>query len=156
MYLVYQQDVRYSFNVNAGVSSSQVAATQGATPFSTSYKYAVGAYCTYLGELYRCITAITTAGAWSAAKWTKITQYSASSTYAVNAECLRDGYLYKCTTAISQAEAWNPAHWTLSTLTGLISEEPVYIKAKYNTTTRTATLVGNTSSPSYLIRSGLA
>lgn len=155
-YIVYQQDVRYSFNINSGVSSSQVAATNGATVYNTSYKYAVGAYCTYLGELYKCKTAITTAGAWNASQWTKITQYSASSTYAVNTECLHEGYLYKCTTAISQAEAWNPAHWTLSTLTGLISQEPVYIKAKYNTTTRTATLVGNTSSPSYLVRSGLA
>ena len=72
----YSSVNEYSFNINSGVSSNQVAATQGASPFSTSYKYAVGAYCTYLGELYRCITAITTAGAWSAAKWTKITQYS--------------------------------------------------------------------------------
>ena len=156
MYLVYQQDARYSFNLNSGVASSQVAATQGATVYSTSYKYAVGSYCTYAGELYKCKTAITTAGAWDASKWTKITAYSSTSTYAVNDECIHSGYVWKCTTAIgSGGEAWNAAHWTYTTMTGMISSYPVYIKAKYNKTTHLATLVGDTTSTSYLVRSSI-
>ena len=156
MYLVYQQDARYSFNLNSGVASSQVAATNGATVYNTSYKYAVGAYCTYLGELYKCKTAITTAGAWNASQWTKISDYSSTSAYAVNAECIHSGYVWKCTAAIgSGGEAWNSAHWTLTTMTGMISSYPVYIKAKYNKTTHLATLVGDTSSTSYLVRSSI-
>ena len=156
VFLVYQQDARYSFNLNAGVSSNQVAATQGATVYSTSYKYAVGSYCTYAGELYKCKTAITTAGAWDASKWTKISQYSSTTAYAVNAECIHSGYVWKCTTAIgSGGEAWNASHWALTTLTGMISSYPVYIKAKYNKTTHLATLVADTTSNSYLVRSSI-
>lgn len=156
VFLVYQQDARYSFNLDAGVSSNQVAATQGATVYSTSYKYAVGSYCTYAGELYKCKTAITTAGAWNASKWTKISSYSSTTAYAVNAECIHSGYVWKCTTAIgSGGEAWNASHWALTTLTGMVSSFPVYIKAKYNKTTHLATLVADTTSPSYLVRSSI-
>lgn len=156
MYLVYQQDARYSFNLNSGVSSSSVAAGNGATVFNTSYKYAVGAYCTYAGELYRCITAITTAGAWNASQWTKISFYSSTAAYAVNDECIHSGYVWKCTTAIgSGGEAWNAAHWTYATMTGMISSYPVYIKAKYNKTTHLATFQNDTTSTSYLVRSGI-
>lgn len=44
--------------------------TSLAPAYSTSATYAVGAYVTYNGGLYRCITAITAAESWTAAHWT--------------------------------------------------------------------------------------
>ena len=43
-----------------------------APEFSTASTYAVGDFCIYKDVLYRCTTAITTAGAWSASKWTAV------------------------------------------------------------------------------------
>lgn len=37
--------------------------------FSVSSTYAVGDYCIYNNKLYRCTTAISTAGAWDSSKW---------------------------------------------------------------------------------------
>ena len=54
---------------NAKLASSFV--TPGtAAAYSSSATYAVGDYCFHDGSLYRCITAITTAEAWTAAHWT--------------------------------------------------------------------------------------
>lgn len=44
-----------------------------AAEYSASATYAVGDYCIYDGQLYRCTTAITTAEAWTAAHWTMVT-----------------------------------------------------------------------------------
>ena len=41
--------------------------------YSTSGTYAVGDYVTYDGKLYRCVTAIDTAEAWTVAHWTEVT-----------------------------------------------------------------------------------
>ena len=108
-----------------------------ATKFSTSKTYAVGEYCIYDGQLYRCKTAITTAGTWVANRWDAVTvgerltidetdisklkvdlaaAYSASSTYAIGDYCLYDGQLYRCTTAITTAEAWNAIRWTATSV----------------------------------------
>lgn len=43
-----------------------------AAAFSLSSTYAVGDYCTYEGRLYKCTTAVTTAGAWNAANWSAV------------------------------------------------------------------------------------
>lgn len=43
-----------------------------ADAYSTSATYAVGDYCIYNSQLYRCTTAITTAEAWTAAHWTAV------------------------------------------------------------------------------------
>ena len=54
---------------NAKLASSFV--TPGtASAYSSSATYAVGDYCFHNGSLYRCITAITTAEAWTAEHWT--------------------------------------------------------------------------------------
>lgn len=45
---------------------------QIADDFSTSKTYAIGDYAIYAKKLYRCITAITTAGSWDSSKWTEI------------------------------------------------------------------------------------
>ena len=44
-----------------------------APDFSTSATYEVNELCVYDNELYRCTTAITTAGAWDSSKWTVAT-----------------------------------------------------------------------------------
>lgn len=41
--------------------------------YSTSGTYAVGDYVAYDGKLYRCVTAIDTAEAWTVAHWTEVT-----------------------------------------------------------------------------------
>lgn len=43
-----------------------------ADEYSSSSTYAVGDYCIYNGQFYRCTTAITTAEAWTAAHWTSV------------------------------------------------------------------------------------
>lgn len=43
-----------------------------APTYSSSNTYAVGDYVMYNAQLYRCITAITTAEAWTAAHWTQV------------------------------------------------------------------------------------
>jgi hypothetical protein len=45
---------------------------QIADDFSASKTYAIGDYAVYNKKLYRCITKITTAGAWDSAKWVEI------------------------------------------------------------------------------------
>lgn len=42
-----------------------------ADEFDSTSTYAVGDYCTYAGKLYKCTTAITTAGAWDSNNWTE-------------------------------------------------------------------------------------
>lgn len=46
--------------------------TNIADAYSTSATYAVGDYCIYNSQLYRCTTAITTAEAWTASHWTAV------------------------------------------------------------------------------------
>ena len=41
--------------------------------FSTGSTYTVGDFVIYTGKLYRCTTAVTVAGAWSASKWVQTT-----------------------------------------------------------------------------------
>jgi hypothetical protein len=43
-----------------------------ATTFSASSTYAVGDYVTHEGLLYKCTTAVSTAGAWNAANWSAV------------------------------------------------------------------------------------
>ena len=44
-----------------------------ADEYSASATYAVGEYCRYGGDFWRCTTAITTAEAWDSTHWTKTT-----------------------------------------------------------------------------------
>lgn len=43
----------------------------GNTPYSADSTYALGAYCSQSGVMYKCTTAITVAEAWNAAHWTE-------------------------------------------------------------------------------------
>lgn len=51
---------------------TELSMVQIADDFSTAKRYAIGDYAVYERKLYRCITEITTAGAWDSAKWTEI------------------------------------------------------------------------------------
>ncbi len=50
-----------------------MAAEAIADAFSTSATYDEGDYVMREGSMYRCISPITTAGAWDASKWTQVT-----------------------------------------------------------------------------------
>lgn len=90
-----------------------------APDFSTSKTYAVGDYVTYSGTVYKCKTAITTAGAWDATKWDEcvdtssatITAFSSTATYTVGSYVTYEGDTYKCTTAVSVAGSWDSEDW---------------------------------------------
>lgn len=55
------------------IDTSVLLALAAAAPYSTSQTYALGAYCTRGGKLYKCTTAITSAETWTAAHWTETT-----------------------------------------------------------------------------------
>lgn len=52
--------------------AAKATATALAPAFSSSSTYAVGDYVTYEGILYKCTTAVSTAGAWNAANWSAV------------------------------------------------------------------------------------
>ena len=44
-----------------------------AAPYTQGSSYAVGEYCSYNGNLYQCVTAISSAGAFDSTKWNVVT-----------------------------------------------------------------------------------
>lgn len=71
--LVYTWRTPYNGGIFALASDllTKLDATSAASAFSASSTYAVGDHVTYNGGLYRCTTAVTTAGAWTgSANWT--------------------------------------------------------------------------------------
>ena len=102
-----------------------------AAPFSASATYAVGDYVIYQENLYKCITAITTAAAWDATKWTRVLitnemgsgsggdyanqniadTYDITSTYDVGDYVIFNSLLYKCITAVTTPGVWNSSYW---------------------------------------------
>lgn len=102
-----------------------------AAPFSASATYAVGDYVIYQENLYKCITAITTAAAWDSTKWTRVLitnemgsgsggdyanqniadTYDITSTYAVGDYVIFNSLLYKCITAVTTPGVWNSSYW---------------------------------------------
>ena len=61
-----------STNDNALAADIAEALGDLAAAYSTSATYAVGDYCIYQGQLYRCTTAITTAEAWTSGHWSAV------------------------------------------------------------------------------------
>jgi hypothetical protein len=59
--------------LNFPANNGTMALQEGIAPaFSASSTYAVGDYVTHEGVLYKCTTAVSTAGAWNAANWTSV------------------------------------------------------------------------------------
>lgn len=79
--------------VDSGIApSAKLDSTAAAPAFSTAATYDVGDRVTYNGALYRCTTAVTTAGAWNAADWTAVKLAVAASDPVVgNLAALDDG-----------------------------------------------------------------
>ena len=55
------------------IDTAVLLALAAAAPYNTSQTYALGAYCTRGGKLYRCTTAISAVEAWTDAHWTETT-----------------------------------------------------------------------------------
>lgn len=56
----------------AASTSASAAASHTADVYDATATYAVGDYCVYNSQLYKCVTAITTAEEWTAAHWTAV------------------------------------------------------------------------------------
>ena len=122
-----------------------------ATPFSITSTYAVDDYCRYDGVFYKCTTAIETAGAWDASKWTQVTvasqlggsgsiswapvaaDYDSTATYDLGDYAIQEGKLYKANQAISTPEAFTPAHWTQVAVTDEMNNLG-FVAADFDTT----------------------
>ena len=80
--------------------------------FSTGSTYAVGDFVIYTGKLYRCTTAVTVAGAWSASKWVQ-------TTVSGELKSLRDVYTATYTVA-GWTVSGDGTYWTQSkSITGM-------------------------------------
>lgn len=70
-----------------GEGANKLDATSAAPAFSTSSTYAVDDHVTYNGKLYRCTTAVTTAGAWTGdTNWTADTMTDPDATLDVTSQ----------------------------------------------------------------------
>ena len=100
-----------------------------AEEYSSSDTYNVGDYTIHENNLFRCITAISTAEQWTPAHWAATTVvdelgasktiaeiYSDGNLYDVGDYVTHDNKLYRCNTAITVAESWTAAHWTEVTI----------------------------------------
>lgn len=113
-----------------------------AEEFSSSATYALGSYCVYQNNLYRCTTAITTAGSWTGnTNWTQVlvtediksisdeinihdqnfaNQYDSTTTYGLGDWCIYDHSLYRCKVSSAGPEEWDPTHWDAISVNNLI------------------------------------
>lgn len=68
------EDAAEAANTAATAADTAAANVAGAIAdaYSATSTYVVGDYCTKDGKLYRCVTAISTAEAWTAAHWTEV------------------------------------------------------------------------------------
>ena len=113
-----------ALNANFQKLDSVVSAAKSAEEYDPAATYAVGAYGTKDGKLYRCTTAITAAEAWNAAHWTE-TSVGAEIAAAYAALTAHTGNTTAHLTA-SERTAWNgkantvtltctvPVSWTAS------------------------------------------
>ena len=85
--------------------------------FSTSSTYEVGEYVLYDGAMYRCITAVTTAGAWDSSKWVEVVIGDELS--ALNAAL--DNLCLKATSVVTVSGNGTTTH----TLTGLTADHEI-------------------------------
>lgn len=98
--------------------------------FDATKTYAKGAFVSYDGAYYRCITAISTASEWDATKWTAVTEdnaratscgYSDSASYTSGDMISKDGVLWRCLDSVTgttptEGECWTQSEPEFSTL----------------------------------------
>ena len=94
--------------------------------FSTGSTYTVGDFVIYTGKLYRCTTAVTVAGAWSASKWVQ-------TTVSGELKSLRDVYTATYTVA-GWTVSGDGTYWTQSkSVTGMTSTKQLSAPLRKNT-----------------------
>ena len=112
-----------------------------ASDYVPSYPYEIGAYCIYMGSLYKCSTEIpSSVDEWDASYWTRVNLsselgakkiiiapiYSQGDSYNIGDYTLYNGDLYRCLTTIS-GETWTPSHWTPVTVASMLKRNAVSI-----------------------------
>ena len=107
-----------------------------ADTYDITATYAVGDFVIYGGMLYKCTTAVTTAGAFNINNWTQTVvtdelgsgggdnanqniadAYDPTQTYEVDDYVIYNSLLYKCTTAVTTPGAFDSDYWTQCTVT---------------------------------------
>ena len=79
--------------------------------YSSEATYAVNDVVIYGGKVYQCNTAIASAEAFTAAKWTEVGFYSKLANYSVGQLAFYDNALYICTGSVS-AESFSVSKWS--------------------------------------------
>ena len=89
-YLRYSIDAQHSYTLGFPERSGIFAVLPdiGIPAFSVTATYALGAKVVHDNALWNCTTAVSTAGAWNAANWTKICDLAADATPTANSKAL--------------------------------------------------------------------
>ena len=88
--------------------------------FSKLNTYNVGDYCIYQGVLYKCTTAITTAGEWDATKWKATSidkELKEISSYTENKDVISDKYDSSKTYSVGDYCIWHDDLWYINNIT---------------------------------------
>lgn len=87
----------------------------GYGPVYTQKTYAVNAFCSYRGGIFKCTTAVSAAEEFDETKWQLLDSvyYDSGKTYAVGDYARVGAETYQCTTAVSAAEEFDEAKWSL-------------------------------------------
>lgn len=111
----YRTDSSSAWQPLTLVANVDIAAL--ADSFDTTSTYSVGDYVLYDSRVYRCITAVTTAGSWDSTKWIEVKLGDELS--ALNAAL--DNLCLKATSVVTVSGAGTTTH----TLTGLTADHEV-------------------------------
>lgn len=116
-----KNDIQFDAAENGVEAYSTEATAKGgifywgyAKDYAQATTYAVNAFCSYKGGVWKCVTAVTGAESFDADKWSLLDAklYDATAEYAVGDYAKYGGKVYECQTAIaSGGEAWNTEHW---------------------------------------------
>ena len=124
-------------NSNTDLIEQYLGRTQDmiAPMYDDTATYDVGDIVTYESNLYKCITAISTAETFDPTKWEATTasediltlqnvqgydEYDETQTYAVGDYTIYNNIVYECTTAVSTAEPFDSTKWTVTSIEQII------------------------------------
>jgi hypothetical protein len=124
-------------NSNTDLIEQYLGRTQDmiAPLYDDTATYDVGDIVTYESNLYKCITAISTAETFDPTKWEATTasediltlqnvqgydEYDETQTYAVGDYAIYNNIVYECTTAVSTAEPFDSTKWTATSIEQII------------------------------------
>ena len=124
-------------NSNTDLIEQYLGRTQDmiAPLYDDTATYDVGDIVTYESNLYKCITAISTAETFDPTKWEATTasediltlqnvqgydEYDETQTYAVGDYAIYNNIVYECTTAVTTAEPFDSTKWTATSIEQII------------------------------------